>query len=178
MAKAKKEALTSDNRGDREGLFNEKPVDMPVKKPETRLYVSAHQKQGFKVPVRDMDGKIIMQTKPGTNMPVIILGKPVPALRDCNFLTQSHNIKRGCLSYYETSDSEEISVLEALSADPSTEIKTEEMYLKAKDPIKYDMQKTIEAKDEAIDNLSSENVRKDSVIADLEAQIKKITGEA
>lgn len=170
MAKGRKEAFTTDMRRSSDGLEGRQFVELSEKEPEMKLYVSPHQKQGFKVPIK-VNGEVVMLTKPGTNMPVIINGRPVRALRDCSFKTQSNNVKRGCLSYYETNDPDEIEVLEALAADPSTEIMTEEMYLKKKDPTKYELQKKLDEKDDVI-------TKKDNVIAELEEQLRKLTGEA
>jgi hypothetical protein len=171
MARPRKDAITSDMARSSDGYEGGKFVELPEnKKSNMKLYVSPHQKQGFKVPIIGNDGKHIMLTRPGTNMPVFINGRPVTAMRDCSFKTQSNNIKRGCLSYYETEDPAEIEVLEALSADPSTEILTEEQYLRKKDPDKFELKKKIEEQGELISTQTN-------VISDLEAQLKRLTGE-
>jgi hypothetical protein len=173
MAVSQKEAITS-ARGRNEGLFNEGKPDLPSKI-KKMLYVSPHQKQGFKVPVRDSDGKIMMQINQATGRPHLINGRPIPALRDCNFLTQSNNVKRGCLSYYETDDPDEIETLNKLAAEKGNEIMTEEAYLKSKDPVAYKLQKDIKAKDVELEKLKEEKSFDKDVIADLEAQIAKLT---
>lgn len=174
MAVARKEAFTSDMRGKGEEFFKTELPELPEKK-KTVLFVSPHQKQGFKVPVRGEDGKIMMQTKPGTNMPVIINGRPVPMLADRDFLLQSNNIKRGCLSYYETDDPYEIEILTKLAEDPTTQIMTEETYLKKKDPINHKLRKEMETIKTTNATLMQENAKKSDIIADLEAQLEALT---
>jgi hypothetical protein len=173
MAVSTKEAFTS-NRGRNQGLFNEGKPELPTKN-KKMLFVSPHQKQGFKVPVRDSDGKIMMQINQATGRQHLINGRPIPALRDCNFLTQSNNVKRGCLSYYETDDPDEIEVLNALANAKGNEIMTEDMYLKSKDPVAYKLQTEVKAKDVEIEKLREEKTFDKDVIADLEAQIAKLT---
>lgn len=150
--------------------------ELEGKKPVKKIYYSYHQKQGFKVPVK-VDGKVIMKTVYGSDKLEIVNGKPIPLYKDINFKTQSNNIKRGCLSYYETEDTDEIEILDALSLDPSTEIMTEEMYLKEKDPTKYEIEKELKAqKDENI-ALKSALENKDDVIAQLNKRLAELQGE-
>jgi len=173
MAVSTKEALTS-NRGRNDGLFTEGRPDL-VKKTKKMLFVSPHQKQGFKVPVREADGKIMTAVNNATGKTHLINGRPIPVLRDCNFLTQSNNVKRGCLSYYETDDPDEIEVLTALSNKGGNEIMTEEMYLKSKDPGAYEMKKKLTAKEEEVAALQTEKAADKNVIAELEKQIAQLT---
>jgi hypothetical protein len=173
MAVSTKEAMTS-ARGRNEGLFSEGKPDLPTKNKKV-LFVSPHQKQGFKVPVKDFDGKVMMLTNTATGRPYLINGRPVPILRDCNFLTQSNNVKRGCLSYYETDDQDEIDALNKLAAQKGNEIMTEEAYLKSKDPIAHKLQTEIKAKDVELDKLREEKSFDKDVIKDLEEQIAKLT---
>lgn len=170
MARTKKDAITSDMfRMDRSS--GAEFVDVSDKKKKgMKLFVSPHQKQGFKVPLKDSDGKPLPLLQPGTNRQVFINGRPVYAMRDCNFKAQSTDIKHGCLSYYEATDQDEIDILTTLAADPSTEILTEEAYHKSKNPENFRLTKTVEEKEEIIDSQKN-------VIAELEDRIKKLTGE-
>lgn len=155
-------------------MFVESKPDLPAKK-KMMLFVSPHQKQGFRVPVRDADGKIMMAINNATGKPHLVNGRPIPVLRDCDFLTQSNNVKRGCLSYFETDDPDEIEELTKLANAKGNEIMTEEMYLKSKDPVAYKLQKEIKAKDVELEKLKEEKSFDKDVIADLEAQIAKLT---
>ena len=166
MAVSTKEAITS-ARGRNESLFTEGKADLP-KKTKKMLFVSPHQKQGFRVPVKDVDGKPMMAINSATGRPHLVNGRPIPVLRDCDFLTQSNNVKRGCLSYYETDDPDEIEVLNKLAAEKGNEIMTEEAYLKSKDPVSYKLQTEIK-------QLQEEKAFDKDIIADLEAQIAKLT---
>lgn len=170
MARTRKDAITSDSlRADRSN--GDEFVDVSDKKKKgMKLFVSKHQKQGFKVPLKDAIGNLVPLMQPGTNRQVFINGRPIFATRDCNFKVQSDDIKHGCLSYYEAYDLDEIEALEALASDPSTEIMTEEAYHKSKNPENFKLRKEIEAKEEIIDSQKN-------VIAELEERIKKLTGE-
>jgi hypothetical protein len=170
MARPRKDAITSDMRRGSDGYGDQKPVDPPKHEDGTRLFLSPHQKQGFKVPVKDENGKPMMQVNPATNRLIIVNGKPIPVLKDCAFKTQSNNVKRGCLSYYETSDTEEIAILEALASDPNNEIMTEENYLKKQDPVKFELQKKVDEQDTVIST-------QQNVIAELEEKLRRLTGE-
>jgi hypothetical protein len=175
MARVLKSGLTSDMRPGNEERYKSPELPEPPKKQKKNLYVSPYKKQGFKVPILGTDGKPMTLTRPGTNMPVFINGRPIQAMRDCEFLTQSDNVKRGCLSYYETDDLQEIEVLEKLAADSSNRIMTEETYLKMKDPVNYDLKVKLAEKDEKIVKMGEESKLQSEIIAELEAKIADLS---
>lgn len=170
MAKPRKEALTSDmirlNRGDNS---NEQTVQLPEEKKSINLYVSPYQMQGFKVPIKDENGKIQFQINPITGRTILIAGHPVPITRDCNFLCQSNNIKKGCLSYFEAKEgSDEDEVLRKLADDPNSPIVTDVEYRRTKDIVKFKLQEKLKEKEEIT------AIQKD-YIAELEERIQKLT---
>jgi hypothetical protein len=170
MARPRKDAFTTESiRSNRGNLFEKENIELPKKKAKINLYVSPHQMQGFKVPVKDEDGKIMFHVNPFTGKPVLILGKPVPIVRDCNFLCQSNNIKKGCLSYFEAEEgSDEDVVLSALAAEPSSPILTDAQYRQSKDIVKYELQEKLRESE------SEKELQKD-YIAELEEKIKLLT---
>jgi hypothetical protein len=170
MARPRKDAITSDMSRSSDGYGDQKPIDPPKKQDGMRLYLSPYQKQSFKVPVKGDDGLPMYQVDPATNRPIFVNGKKILVLRDCSFKTQSNNVKRGCLSYYETSDPDEIEVLEALASNKNNEILTEAAYLKKQDPVKYELQKKVDDQDTVIST-------QQNVIAELEEKLRRLTGE-
>lgn len=156
-----------------------KKEDTPEVKPENkkRVYYSYHQKQGFKVPFLDENGKTVIKLRPGTNNPEIINGKVIPVMVDKNFSTQSNSIKKGCLSYYETDDPQEIEILDALSEDDSNEIMTEEKYLKNQDPKSFEVKAELKAEKEKNAALENEVKASKDIIAELNAKLAAFEGK-
>jgi hypothetical protein len=174
MANIFKEGVTADRRGSHENIFVEKRPE-PVEKSKKAVFYSLLKKQAFRIPIKDQNGKVVPLMVPNTNMPRYLNGRPVPMLRDVDFTTLSDNVKKGCLSIYQTDDEDEIKVLNELSADDQTKIMTEEQYKNLVFPETNKLQKELKSKEVEIENIKSYSEKQADTIAKLEAEIEALT---
>jgi hypothetical protein len=166
--------ITSDRIGNREQRFMEKRPD-PIEKTKKAVFYSLLKKQGFRVPVRGPDGKVLLKMRPGTMMPLLINGRTVYEMRDCSFVCVSDNVKKGCLSIYQTDDQDEIDALNILAADEQTKIMTEEQYKDLVFPETNRLQKELKSKEVELNNVKSFSEKQADTIAELEKQIERLT---
>lgn len=174
MANIFKDGVTADRRGNHEDIFKTKRPD-PIEGTKKAVFYSLSKKQGFHVPVRGQDGKVILKMRPGTMMPLLINGRTVPEMRDVDFVCISDNVKKGCLSIHQTDDKDEIEVLNALAADGQTKIMTEESYKELVFPETNRLQKELKGKEVELENVKSFSEKQADTIAKLEAEIETLT---
>ena len=174
MANIFKAGVTADSRGNHEDIFKTKRPD-PVVGTKKAVFYSLNKKQGFRVPVRGQDGNVVLKLRPGTMMPQFINGRTIPELRDVDFVCISDNVKKGCLSIYQTDNQDEIEVLNGLAADDQTKIMTEESYKELVFPETNRLQKELKGKETELENVKTFSEKQADTIAKLEAEIESLT---
>ena len=108
-------------------------------------------------------------------MPLLINGRTVPEMRECDFTCISDNVKKGCLSIYQTDNDDEIKVLNELSADDQTKVMTEDSYKNMVFPETHKLQKELKTKEVELENVKSYSEKQAETIAKLEAEIESLT---
>ena len=174
MANIFKEGVTADQRGNHEDIFKTKRPE-PIVGTKKAVFYSLNKKQGFRVPVKGLDGKPILKMRPGTMMPMLINGRTLSEMKEVDFTCISEDVKRGCLSIYQTDNEDEIEILNGLAADGQTKIMTEDQYKNLVFPETQRLQKELKTKEVELDNVKSYSEKQAETIAKLEAEIESLT---
>ncbi len=138
------------------------------KKQAKRTYYAPYVKYSFYVPVIGDDGKKVMKRHPITQALIMFNGMPQYERVQKFFSTISANISKGLLCQYETSDPNEIDVLDGLVADSGTKVMNEQQYEKFRDPNVFAMK-------QELDKERAKVTEKEDVIEKLTKQIEELT---
>jgi hypothetical protein len=144
---------------------------------QKKAYYAAVGRVAFRVPIRDPDDpkKFLVKRSPLTGAIILQRGMPIPEMRTVSFVALGVNPARGLSCKYETSDPDEIEVLDKLVEDQSSDVLDEKTWKKIENPAAYEREKAAEAlkaKDAELTAERQENADLRKKLADMEKRAR------